>query len=255
MALADEIVRSIPDFDAEAEDWAGRTILVVGAGHSALTAVSALARLAETEPATSVLWALRREHPSWHVDPNDPLPERSRLAARAHELLSGASAAVHAISGVVVESVTRAPEADNDGNGAGDTARSPQASRFAVGLKRTDGTLETVHVDKILSLTGAVGDHELYRQLQVHECYATLGPMKLAAALMAAQGAASADCLDQKSHGAETLLNPEPGFFILGAKSYGRNSSFLMRLGWEQVDEVFELLETAETAEIESVPS
>jgi hypothetical protein len=38
------------------------------------------------------------------------------------------------------------------------------------------------------------------------------------------------------------LTNPEPGFFILGAKSYGRNNTFLMRVGWEQVAEVFGLL-------------
>jgi hypothetical protein len=38
------------------------------------------------------------------------------------------------------------------------------------------------------------------------------------------------------------MENPEPGFFILGAKSYGRNSQFLMRIGWEQVDDVVGLL-------------
>jgi hypothetical protein len=47
------------------------------------------------------------------------------------------------------------------------------------------------------------------------------------------------DCLAQTSHGPETLTNPEPGFFILGAKSYGRNSQFLMSIGWHQVDDVF----------------
>jgi hypothetical protein len=66
--------------------------------------------------------------------------------------------------------------------------------------------------------------------------------MKLSAALL---GAAGADCLAQESHGAETLTNPEPGFFILGAKSYGRNSQFLMRIGWAQVDDVFGLLSAA----------
>ena len=94
-------------------------------------------------------------------------------------------------------------------------------------------------VDRILSLTGYVGDHRLYRQLQVHECYATSGPMKLAAALL---GAGSDDCLTQESHGADTLVNPEPGFFLLGSKSYGRNPTFLMRVGWQQVEEVFGLL-------------
>ncbi|MFP5289176.1 MAG: hypothetical protein ACLGI9_25800, partial [Thermoanaerobaculia bacterium] len=72
--------------------------------------------------------------------------------------------------------------------------------------------------------------------LQVHECYATCGPIKLSAALL---GAAAGDCLAQTSHGAETLMNPEPGFFILGIKSYGRNSTFLLRVGWDQVSEVF----------------
>jgi len=88
----------------------------------------------------------------------------------------------------------------------------------------------------VLSLTGYVGDHDLYRQLQVHECYATCGPMKLSAALL---GVAGGDCLTQSTHGVETLTNPEPGLYILGIKSYGRNNTFLMRVGWEQVAEVF----------------
>ncbi len=240
--LAEEIHRTIPDFDSQRAEWSGRTILVVGAGHSALTAVSELADLAASSPGTSVVWALRHERPGWHVDPNDPLPGRSRLGERAHSLLAGSSPAVLPICGVVVDSVSR------DG------------PRFAVGLRRTDGVVETVHVDKILSLTGSVGDHDLYRQLQIHECYATLGPMKLAAALLASTGSggsggsSSADCLDQESLGAETLVNPEPAFFILGAKSYGRNSSFLMRLGWEQVDDVFALLD-APGSESGRVPS
>ena len=50
------------------------------------------------------------------------------------------------------------------------------------------------------------------------------------------------DCLAQQSHGPDSLTNPEPGFFILGAKSYGRNSQFLLRAGWQQVDDVFESL-------------
>ena len=115
------------------------------------------------------------------------------------------------------------------------------ARKAAVTLRHADGETETVDVDSILALTGKVGDHQLYRQLQVHECYATSGPMKLAAALLGASGA-SGDCLAQTSMGPDTLKNPEPGFFILGIKSYGRRSDFLMRVGWQQVDEVFEIL-------------
>ena len=215
------IRRHIPDFAAETEHWAGKTVLVVGAGHSAQTAVADLSALAEQRPGTRVLWALRGAEPGFRPDDADPLPERARLLARAAELAAGASPAVETLLGVVVDSLAR-----HDG-------------RTRVTLCSSDGRRQTVDVDRVLSLTGYVGDHSIYRQLQVHECWATSGPMKLAAALL---GSGSDDCLAQESHGADTLANPEPGFFLLGAKSYGRNPTFLMRVGWQQVEEVFGLL-------------
>jgi hypothetical protein len=75
--------------------------------------------------------------------------------------------------------------------------------------------------------------------------------MKLSAALL---GAAGGDCLAQTSHGIAALANPEPGFYILGAKSYGRNATFLMRTGWEQVAEVFATLPAAVSAGREAGP-
>ncbi len=215
-SFSQEIRRDIPDFASESSDWAGKTVLLAGAGHSAQTAVRALAKL----PGTRVIWTLRNPEPDWGTHDGDPLPERARLAADAAALAGGASPAVEVRRGVAVEEIAKP-------NG-----------RFEVVLRNGDGS-ETVAVDRILSLTGAVGDHGLYRQLQVHECYATCGPIKLSAALL---GAGSSDCLAQTTHGADTLTNPEPGFFILGSKSYGRNNTFLMRIGWEQVGEVFGLL-------------
>jgi hypothetical protein len=96
--------------------------------------------------------------------------------------------------------------------------------------------MRTVEAERILALHGGVPDDRIHRQLQFHECYATSGPMKLAAALL---GSAGGDCLTQESHGVETLLNPEPDFFVLGEKSYGRNNTFLLQVGWSQVDEIF----------------
>ena len=52
--------------------------------------------------------------------------------------------------------------------------------------------------------------------------------MKLAASLLGA-GGGSGDCLDQRSAGDETLMSPEPGVFVIGMKSYGRGSAFLLR--------------------------
>lgn len=217
-----EIRRDIPDFAREAAEWAGKSVLLAGAGHSAQTAARELARLAQAAPDTQVVWVLRNPEPSWGTHPGDPLPERAGLAATAATLAAGASSAVEVRRGAAVDEISKP-------NG-----------RFRVVLRNGSG-LETVEVERILSLTGYVGDHEIYRQLQVHECYATCGPIKLSGALL---GAGSSDCLTQTSHGADTLTNPEPGFFILGSKSYGRNNTFLMRIGWDQVEEVFGLLDS-----------
>jgi hypothetical protein len=220
-ALEHRIERRLPRFDAGAgrPPWAGATILLTGAGHSAQTAARALAELARDAPDTRVIWAIRAAEPSWGAVEADPLPERARLTRAAGELVRGASPAVDARLGYVTE------------------ALAPRDGRIAVTLRNS--VPEEVTVDRVLALNGGVGDYSIYRQLQVHECYATSAPMKLSAALL---GAGAGDCLEQQPHGPETLTNPEPGFFILGAKSYGRNSQFLMRIGWEQVSDVFGML-------------
>jgi len=218
-SLEDQIRRTLPDVTAEEAEWAGRTVLVVGSGHSAQTAAGDLAALARRQPGTRVVWAVRSPEPTWGAVADDPLPERAALVERSRALTSAGDPAVRLEAGVVVEAL-----AARDG-------------RVAVTLR--NGTTTEVLVDKVLSLTGAVGDNSIYRQLQVHECYATAAPINLSAALL---GAAGGDCLQQESHGVDVLRNPEPNFFILGSKSYGRVNQFLMRVGWEQVDEVFSAL-------------
>ena len=215
-AFEDRIERFLPALTEQARDWAGRTILLTGSGHSAQTAVRQLAAFARDAPGTRIVWAVRKPRPDWGAVEADPLPERASLNAAAAELAAGASDAVRLRPGCVTE------------------ALHARGDRIVVTLR--NGALEEVEVDRILALNGGVGDGALYRQLQVHECYATSGPMNLAAALL---GESGSDCLAVSAHGPETLRNPEPGFFILGAKSYGRNSQFLLQIGWQQVDDVF----------------
>lgn len=225
--LESRIRRQVPDMSPEqdAELWAGKTTLLVGAGHSAQTALRDLIELAQDHRETHVVWVLRGDGP--RSDDGDPLPERKSLTELARRAAGGAYPDV--VSVRRHQLVDALWETDGD--------------RVGVTLRNTeDDTVETVEVDQILSLTGKVGDHLLYRQLQVHECYATSGPMKLAAALMASSGAAG-DCLGQSSLGPETLRSPEPGFFILGSKSYGRRTDYLLHVGWQQVDEIFQLLD------------
>jgi hypothetical protein len=214
------ITRQIPDIDRETEQWADRRILLVGAGKSAQTAARDLATLVAERPGTTVVWAVRVTDPDWGEVPSDPLPQRQELVEVAQRLRSGAVPGVQVRTGVVVDALRA-----TDGG-------------VAVTLRSNTGDVEDVAVDRIIALTGFLGDTSLYRQLQVHECYATAAPMNLSAALLGAAGDGPADCRTQASHGVDTLRVPEANFFVLGMKSYGRNSTFLLRVGYEQVDEV-----------------
>ncbi|MCG8460529.1 MAG: hypothetical protein MI919_29965, partial [Holophagales bacterium] len=222
-SLDRHISREVPDLATRADHFAGKTILLVGVGHSAQTALRDLHALAGHNPETRIVWSIRgTELP--RADPDDPLDERRQLTGLAERLAHDPPPHLEVHRDSVVDALRLAGE------------------RLEVDLRFPDGSIRRLAVDHILSLTGKVGDHLLYRQLQVHECYATSGPMKLAAALLSKSGT-SADCLTQTSLGPETLRSPEPGFFILGSKSYGRRTDYLMQVGWQQVDEIFQLLD------------
>jgi hypothetical protein len=203
--------------------YAGKNILVVGAGYSAATTVCNLATLAEQHPDTWVVWAARgpSSQPIKRIA-GDSLKERDRLAVRANTLATRAEGNVEFHPQTVIESI------DVLGKDAG----------FRV-LARSGGKERTWEVDRILANVGYTPDTALYRELQIHECYASLGPMALAAALLKHGGS---DCLAVPGQGPAVLRNPEPNFYILGAKSYGRNSNFLLRAGFEQVRDVFTLI-------------
>ncbi len=203
--------------------YAGKNVLVVGAGYSAATTVCNLATLAEDRSDTWVIWLARGSstQPIKRLS-GDPLRERDRLAVRANTLATRGDGNVEFHNPAVVESM--------------ETAGPDKGFKVTA---RLAGKPRTWEVDRVVANVGYTPDGGLYRELQVHECYATLGPMNLAASLLKQAGG---DCLSIPAQGAATLRNPEPNFYILGAKSYGRNSNFLLRTGFEQVREVFTLI-------------
>jgi thioredoxin reductase len=203
--------------------YAGKNVLVVGGGYSAATTVCALADLAGQHPDTWVTWLARGSS----TQPikrfaSDPLRERDRLAVRANTLATRPEGNVEFHPQTFVEAV-ECPGKDQGFKVKGRLAGKPC----------------TWAVERLIANVGYTPNRDLYRELQVHECYASLGPMKLAASLLGQRGE---DCLKQTGHGAESLRSPEPGFFILGSKSYGRNSTFLLRIGFEQIRDVLALI-------------
>jgi hypothetical protein len=224
--------------DVQGQDrarFSGRTTLIVGAGYSAATAVAEIARLAKSTPNTRVIWLTRRAG-SAPMEPiaNDALSGRAALTATANRLATTPGSCLTWKPGWVVQAVAREEHWPQ-------TASGTRTSRYSVGISPTGETTarEFVAVDELLGLVGYRPDHALYDELQVHQCYASQAPMKLAAKLL---GESSSDCLTQTGQGIDVLRNPEPGFFILGAKSYGRDPRFLLKIGIEQVRTVVEEL-------------
>ena len=189
--------------------------MVVGCGHSAATVVRFLVGLTDTR----VIWLKREfaEQPCATFE-NDALPARSELIECVNEL---------AASGVV-----------DFRPGCRVLSLAPVRGGVEVRLATPRG--ETIElVDRVVGATGFRPDLELARELQAKTCYATEGTFNLAAALL---GAVGGDCLSIGGFGPETLQHPEPGYFVLGMKSYGRTTDFLIRTGLEQIQSLLDLL-------------
>jgi thioredoxin reductase len=222
------IERGLPDvMGRDRARFEGRRVLVAGGGLSAATTVVALASL----PGTRTLWATRRPSPPLHEIPGDPLPSRVALIREANGLAADPPSGFQHLGGFTVSRLAQ------------------RGGAIEVGLEAASER-RTVRVDRIVSQTGFHPDASIHRELQVHACYASEGPMRLAAALDGGP-----DCMAQTGHGPESLLSPEPGFFIAGHKAYGRNPSFLLRIGHEQVRDIFRLLTGDRSLELDGSPA
>lgn len=210
--------------------FAGKKTLVVGSGHSAATAVAQLAELAADEPRTRIFWVTRFDKsPPCARIPNDPFESRDKLATWVNRLATENKGLLRFMPGRLIRGLDFRVD----------------RGKFLVLLDRVysapharhpDLTVEQLAVDCIIANVGYRPNGALHEELHVDECCHSQAPLKLAAAL---SGTGSSSLLP---HDAETLRNPEPGFFILGAKSFGRDSRFLIRNGLQQISDVFSLI-------------
>lgn len=217
--LSSCILYGMPDVaGAYRARYANRRVLVVGAGHSAVGNLLALAQLAEDEPATRIVWAIRRAdagkvfgNPDPHVQPS----ERAKLGLRLKALYDAGKIELH--TGFRVQAL----RADGDGiTVAGEAAGAPAPAPFTV--------------DQIICSTGARADWHMTCELRLR-FDALLGTTD-----------ALADLIDPNLHSCglrrpltiDDLVHPEPNYFRIGAKSYGRAPNFLMGTGYDQVQVV-----------------
>ncbi|WP_136052269.1 FAD-dependent oxidoreductase [Microbacterium sp. K36] len=209
-AASDRISYRIP---VDVSGLAGSHVVVVGAGHSAAHAVLRLSDLARRAPGTRVTWVLRRGSAAnvFGGGAGDELPERAALGSRARKLVD--EGVVDLVTGFRVAEFRQAAD--------------------SLAVVAEDGR-EVTGVGRVFALTGFRPDTGILRELRIN-----LDP-----ALEAVAGIASEidpnihSCGSVSATGASELAQPEQGFFIVGAKSYGRAPTFLALTGFEQVRSV-----------------
>ena len=202
--------------------FANKSILVLGSGHSAATTISQLAELARIHAGTKVTWVTRHSTsigPPIRPIENDQLALRVKLAAAVNQHAASGADWLRHVGGTCVESI--------EFNESQNKCR----VRFA------GESNEEVAFDQIFAHVGHRPNLVIFRELQVHLDCVTERPVQLTTEL------ASASTEDLvAAHSAESLLTTEPNFYVLGAKSYGRNSSFLYSDGLKQIRQLFAVI-------------
>ncbi len=211
-AAADRISYRVPDLadDAVRARYAGRHVAVVGSGHSALTALVALADL----DGTRVSWVLRRGTVGavFGGGDADELPARGALGLRAKE--AAAAGHVTTVAGFRAEAVERAA----DGR---------------LTLVSSDGS-RLSDVDEVVVLTGFRPDLSWLSELRLDLDARLAAPVALAPLI----DPNVHSCGTVYPHGVKELSHPEPNVYLAGMKSYGRAPTFLAMTGYEQVRSV-----------------
>ena len=212
-ALADRIVYGIPDVLGKARArYAGKQVLVAGSGHSAFNTILDLAALAEQVPETSVTWVVRRGemNQAYGGGANDALPARGQLGQRIQTLVE--RGIVQLISGW----------------------RTDRLERTEDGIVVFAGAQSLSPVDEVIVATGLRPDLAMLRELRLGLDPAVEAPTALAPLI----DPNVHSCGTVPPHGVDELTQPEPNFFIVGMKSYGRAPTFLLMTGYEQARSV-----------------
>jgi thioredoxin reductase len=207
--LAAAIAYRLPNVLAQRDRYAGKRVLVVGSGHSAMNVLQDLVMLRQEYPATEIVWAVRRGTADdlYGGGTGDGLPERARLGSTVERLVGGG--AIRLVTGVEIEALERTPE--------------------AIVVRHRAGQLGPV--DQIVAATGFRPDLAPLRELRLALDAAVEAPMAIAPLI----DPNFHSCGSVPPHGALELAHPESDFYIAGLKSYGRAPTFLMLTGYEQV--------------------
>jgi len=217
-ALQKQIFYGMPDILGEERSrYAGKRVLVVGSGHSAAGNLIALAELAHTAPTTQLVWAIRGDNWTriFGGGEADGLPARGQLGQRLKQLRDSGRLEVH--------TKFRIHE-----------LRSDNGRITAYAAADGDERPRISGIEEIIVSTGARPDLTITRELRLRLDHWLESTEALAPLIDPNEHS----CGTVRPHGHRELSHPESGYYIVGAKSYGRAPTFLLATGYEQVRSV-----------------
>ncbi|MBR0966795.1 NAD(P)-binding domain-containing protein [Bradyrhizobium diazoefficiens] len=210
---AGRIAYGMPDVRGAARSrYAGKTVAVLGAGHSAVGTLIDLVHLADEAAGTQVIWLLRGADPAKAFGGG----RNDKLAARGE--LGSTFAALVAAGKIRVET------------GFGVTHLSESEGRLRIAAGGCCGARSVV-ADELIVSTGFRPDFSFLSELRLRLDPAIEAPLALAPLIDPNEHS----CGTVRPHGARELAHDERGFYLAGMKSYGRAPTFLMMTGYEQV--------------------
>ena len=208
-----KISYAMPDvLGKERARFAGKTVAVLGAGHSAIGTLTDLTTLAQQVPHTNVIWLLRGNDPAnaFGGGANDKLVARGELGAHFASLVASGK--------VKVEAEFQVGAISSTGDGLRVSTGSGCCGRHVV-------------VDELIVATGFRPDLSFLSEIRLRLDPAIEAPVALAPLIDPNEHS----CGTVRPHGARELVQDDPGFYLAGIKSYGRAPTFLMITGYEQV--------------------
>lgn len=218
-AAAGGVLRRLGDLEAYAASLRSGRVLLLGHGHGAAHALLHLAEAARRTSQVTVTWAFRsRQARPLREAPDDPLPERDRIVRAANALAAEPPPWLEARRHATLSSLSRS------------------GSRLQASAAAGGGPPESLGAfDAVAAFTGGRPDSDHLSELALDLDPATEGSRRLRSALLGAS-----DCLSAPKVTPADLASGEPGFHLIGARSYGRSGLFLLRDGIRHVEMILD---------------
>ena len=216
-ASGSRIFTSIPDFadPGTIDTLLGGIVAVVGGGHSALSSVYGLLLLREAKPDVKVLWLL-------NTNTKETVVEKEKTYFKDVPfgyVVDALHALDHAVQHDLVDVITE--------------FELTEVVRDQSGVKLTSANGQKVHASSAIINIGFHPDYGIYENIDE-----PMNPLTCVDGIYEHIKPSENTCLTVREQKLPQLLQETKGHFVLGQKSYGTASTFLLKTGYGQINVV-----------------